>query len=387
MRDDFRPSRRTVLGGLAGASLSTAIGASDGRAANQANGEAMAIRRARLRELGITIGELRTGTENAITDVPGVLVGHATLQRPGVRTGVTAIVPPTEQLDGERIAAGFFSGNGYGKFVGTTQLEERGELETPVLLTGTLSTFRAADALVEWILEQPGHEELHSVNPVVGETNDCRWKRRHHRAEVGAEQVRAALHDARSGPVAEGCVGAGTGTAAFGYKAGIGTASRLVELDGTEHTVGVLVQSNFGGHLRIAGLPVGKELQAPEPRNQGSIVVVAATDAPLDARQLTRIARRCVFGLGATGSGYQEGSGDYGLAFSTSYRREGSTAPESVITGLSAGVLECVEEAVLNSLTTAEPTHGEDGIFFEALPLDRVVEFCGRHGIPAHLPS
>ncbi|MFI6322631.1 P1 family peptidase [Nonomuraea sp. NPDC050556] len=276
-----------------------------------------------------------------ITDVPGVRVGQVSVVRPpDVHTGVTAIVP-----DRLPAAAGVFAGNGYGKLIGSTQLAELGVLETPIVLTATLSAFRAADALVTWMLRRdPG---LLSVNPVVGECNDG-WLSDIAARPITEAHVLEALDTATAGPVAEGCVGAGTGTVAMGFKAGIGTASRTVELG----TLGALVQANFGGTLR------GRKSVGEQPPDDGSCMLVIATDAPLDARQLTRVARRAVFALARVGANYSNGSGDYAIAFSTT---QGPPPPDDRLNPLFAATLDAVEEAVLNSLRAAVTTHGRHG--------------------------
>ncbi|RDD86416.1 P1 family peptidase [Streptomyces parvulus] len=321
--------------------------------------------RPRARDLGLVVGPGVPGPHNAITDVPGVRVGHTTVRRPpDVHSGVTAVVP---DLVGPHtpLPAGVFSGNGYGKLVGTTQLAELGALETPVLLTSTLSAFRVADALVGWMLERPGCEEVRSLNPVVGECNDGLLSDVRARP-VREEHVRAALDTAAGGPVAEGCVGAGTGTVALGFKAGVGTSSRTPEAGGRRRTVGVLVQANFGGTLRVLGRTVtprsagtgpGGPASAPDT---GSCMIVVATDAPLDARQLTRVARRAVFALARTGAAYSHGSGDYAVAFTTR-PAGGPPMADTDLDPLFEAVLDAVEEAVLNSLLAATTTTGIGG--------------------------
>ncbi|WP_030224094.1 P1 family peptidase [Streptomyces sp. NRRL WC-3626] len=325
----------------------------------------------RARDLGLAIGRIAPGPFNAITDVPGVRVGHATVRRPpSVHSGVTAVVPGAV---GPRtpLPAGVFTGNGYGKLIGTTQLAELGTLETPVLLTSTLSAFRVADALVGWMLEQPGCEEVRSLNPVVGECNDGFLSDIRARP-VHAEHVRAALDGASGGPVAEGCVGAGTGTVALGFKAGIGTASRTPDVDGRRFTVGVLVQANFGGTLRVLGRTVPPKADDPAAEGEtGSCMIVVATDAPLDARQLTRVARRAVFALARTGAAYSHGSGDYALAFGT--RPGGAPVADTGLGPLFEAVLDGVEEAVLNSLLAAETTTGFGGRTVAAVRADRLL--------------
>ncbi|MFI9604649.1 P1 family peptidase [Streptomyces sp. NPDC052043] len=333
--------------------------------------------RRRARDLGIVVGHGDTGPLNAITDVPGVRVGHTTVRRPPeVHSGVTAVVPGAVGPNAP-LPAGVFTGNGYGKLIGTTQLTELGTLETPVLLTSTLSAFRVADALVGWMLERPGCGEAQSLNPVVGECNDGLLSDIRARP-VHEEHVRAALDGASGGPVAEGCVGAGTGTVALGFKAGIGTASRTPDLGGRPYTAGVLVQANFGGTLRVLGRRVTPRSLGPtgDPAplaETGSCMIVVATDAPLDARQLTRVARRAVFALARTGAAYSHGSGDYAIAFAT--RPEaGATVADAELGPLFEAVLDAVEEAVLNSLLAATTTTGFGGRTVPALPADRLLD-------------
>ncbi|MFC7885115.1 P1 family peptidase [Streptomyces sp. NPDC057376] len=328
--------------------------------------------RPRSRDLGIVIGTAAPGPLNAITDVPGVRVGHTTVRHePDVHSGVTAVVP---DLVGPRtpLPAGVFTGNGYGKLIGTTQLAELGTLETPVVLTSTLSAFRVADALVGWMLERPGCENVLSLNPVVGECNDGLLSDIRARP-VREEHVRAALDTASGGPVDEGCVGAGTGTVALGFKAGIGTASRVTEVADRRCTAGVLVQANFGGTLRVLGrtlTPGSVGAGTPAPGSDaGSCMIVVATDAPLDARQLTRVARRAVFALARTGAGYSHGSGDYAIAFGTAPPAAGPVA-DAELGPLFEAVLDGVEEAVLNSLLAATTTTGFGGRTAAALPAD-----------------
>lgn len=319
----------------------------------------------RIRALNITIGDLPTGANNAITDVPGIRVGHTTVRAvPRLHTGVTAIVPDTLPLP-----AAIFVGNGFGKLIGITQIQELGEIETPILLTATLSAFRVADALIGWMLQQPGHEKTTSLNPVVGETNDGYLSDIRARP-LTEEHVFAALDGAKSGPVDEGCVGAGTGTRALGYKGGIGTSSRVVHAANSEDaasttigpfTIGALVQSNFGGTLTIQGQPYPAKESAEA--DAGSCMIVVATDAPLDARQLERIARRAVFAMARVGASYSHGSGDYAIAIST---RTNGTVPDSLLSPLFIATMDAVEEALLNSLFTAQTTHGIEGRIQEA---------------------
>ncbi|MFI8306140.1 P1 family peptidase [Streptomyces sp. NPDC085927] len=347
--------------------------------------------RRRARDLGIVIGRAAPGPFNAITDVPGVRVGHTTVRRPpDVHSGVTAVVPDDV---GPRtpLPAGVFTGNGYGKLIGTTQLTELGTLETPVLLTSTLSAFRVADALVGWMLERPGCDEVHSLNPVVGECNDGFLSDVRARP-VHEEHVRAALDGASGGPVAEGCVGAGTGTVALGFKAGIGTASRTLDLAGRCFTAGVLVQANFGGTLRVLGRTVtprsaGRDTDGGAPvAETGSCMIVVATDAPLDARQLTRVARRAVFALARTGAAYSHGSGDYAVAFGT---RPGGGAPvaDAELGPLFEAVLDGVEEAVLNSLLAATTVTGPGGRTVPVLPADALLTALTSPPPPLSPPS
>jgi D-aminopeptidase len=333
------------------------------------------------RDLGVAPGLLSPGSNNAITDVPGVRVGQVTIDNgDDLHTGVTAIVP--EQI-GERrtLPAGLFVGNGYGKLVGATQLAELGEIETPILLTGTLAAFRVADALVTYMLGLPGNEAMTSVNPVVGETNDGYLSDIRSRP-IAESHVLEAIAVASDGPVAEGCVGAGTGTTALGFKAGIGTSSRSVPLaEGDEQAmVGVLVQSNFGGTLRVDGVAIETEAalagvsNASEPQDTergNSCMIVVATDAMLDSRQLTRLATRAVFGMARVGASYSHGSGDYGIAFSTG---DGPMVNGSDIDRLFAAVQDAVEEALLNSLFMATTTIGVGGRVRHAVPLDYVRE-------------
>ncbi|WP_423465237.1 P1 family peptidase [Promicromonospora sp. MS192] len=328
----------------------------------------------RARDLGIVVGALPTGVHNALTDVPGVRVGHTTIvDPPRLHTGVTAIVPDALGPDRRSLPCGLFVGNGFGKLIGATQVAELGALETPILLTATLSAFRAADALVTYVLASPGHETTRTLNPVVGETNDGRLSDIRARPVTEAH-VLAALDGATPGAVAEGCVGAGTGTMALAFKGGIGTSSRLVG----DWTVGALVQSNFSGTLTVRGVPIPADDGAvpagtdrpgtggPEPEGNSCMIVVA-TDAPLDARQLGRVARRAVFAMGRVGSDFTGGSGDYALAFSTpgAASAEGVPRAAEVADGdldpLFAATMDAVEEALLNSVLTATTTVGHRG--------------------------
>jgi D-aminopeptidase len=350
--------------------------------------------RARARALGVAPGIFRPGPANAITDVAGVRVGHATLIiGDSVRTGVTAILPHEGNTFLERVPAAMHVGNGFGKLLGVTQVEELGELESPILLTCTLCVWRAADGLVGWMLEQPGMERVRSINPVVGETNDGQLNAIRSRP-VDAASVRRALDGAKSGAVAEGSVGAGTGTTAFGWKGGIGTSSRLLPAALGGWTVGVLVQSNFGGVLQVMGAPVGRELgryafKNAVERGDGSIMIVVATDAPLSDRNLRRLAARAMMGLARTGASASSGSGDYVIAFSTARTVRRAWDAERLTTtelaneqasGLFQGVIEATEEAIYNSLFTATTVEG-NGARVEAIALERVVEVLRKYGV------
>ncbi|MDE2676658.1 MAG: P1 family peptidase [Gemmatimonadota bacterium] len=398
--------------------------------------------RPRARDLGIEVGVFAAGTYNAITDVRGVLVGHATvISGDDVRTGVTAIRPHGGNLYRDRVPAAIHVGNGFGKLLGVTQVRELGELETPVLLTCTLCVWRAADAMVEWALGMDGMEGVRSINPVVGETNDGGLNDIRSRPVTEAH-VRAALEGAASGPVGEGSVGAGTGTSAFGWKGGIGTSSRVLPGPLGGYAVGVLVQSNFGGILQIAGAPVGRELGrysfrnqvgsrgAPEPEerrgdprrgggasdpgrgggasgrdprgsaggpqveerqgeSQGSIMIVVATDAPLSERNLERVARRAIMGLSRTGSFASNGSGDYVIAFSTAEgvrRRPGedvrsvSDLSNERMSAIFQATVEATEEAVYNSMFKAVAVSSRWGTR-EALLIEATVDVLRRYGV------
>ena len=364
--------------------------ASSGTAAEQ---------RPRARDVGVVIGTMSPGPHNAITDVDGVGIGHATLvEGTRLHTGVTAIVPHAGNMYRQRVPAAIVVGNGFGKLAGITQVQELGEIETPILLTGTLSTWKVADAAVDWLLRQPGMENVRSINPVVGETNDGYLSDIRARPLTPA-LVEQALTRLSYGDVQEGDVGAGAGTVAFGWKGGIGTSSRhLAESDGG-YTVGVLVQSNFGGQLTIAGVPVWKSLpdpaeyarslKVPPPSTgDGSIMMVVATDAPLDAANLQRLARRALVGLARTGSVMSNGSGDYVIAFSTAKENlrdpDVSVQPARSVAGeamtpLFEATAEATEEAIVNSLFRAHTVHGNRGTA-AALPLKPVLDALRRAG-------
>ncbi|HEY9405459.1 MAG TPA: P1 family peptidase [Pyrinomonadaceae bacterium] len=386
--------------------------------------------RPRAREAGVQVGVLQPGASNAITDVEGVRVGHTTIVRGReVRTGVTAILPHAGNLFREKVAGAVFVGNGFGKLAGSTQVNELGEIETPILLTSTLSVPRVSDALVDYMLALPGNEDVRSINPLVAETNDGGLndiRGRH----VTREDVTAAIKNATGGAVEEGAVGAGTGTIAFGFKGGIGTSSRKLPPALGGYTVGALVQTNYGGVLTINGAPVGRELgkfylreeleraaAAPaSPRAgvergktnaddaaDGSIIIVIATDAPVDARNLRRMAARAMMGLGRTGASGSNGSGDYVIAFSNAAEvrvrsggnaRPGETfAPRELkllsndaMSPLFLAVIEATEEAIYNSLFRAQTMTGRGRLTVEALPLERTLEILRRYNALAPKP-
>ena len=349
----------------------------------------IASERPRARQAGIIVGTLPPGPLNAITDVAGVRVGQVTLtEGEKIHTGVTAILPHGGNIFQERVPAAIHVGNGFGKLLGVTQVQELGELETPILLTGTLSVWKTADSMVSWLLAQPGMEDVRSINPVVGETNDGFLSDIRARP-IRPEHVTKALEGAKTGAMEEGAVGAGAGTVAFGWKGGIGTSSRKLPEKTGGYTVGVLVQSNFGGDLTIAGVPVGRELAKREKNSgDGSIMMVIATDAPLDSRNLERLAKRAMTGLARTGSNMSNGSGDYAIAFSTASecrRKRNATihqvkelANESM-TPLFQAVAEATEEAIYNSLFRATTVKGFRGAA-DALPLDRTLEILKKAG-------
>lgn len=369
--------------------------------------DAQAEPRPRARDLNVSPGIFLPGKHNAITDVPGVRVGHLTLIADDrIRTGVTAILPHGDNLFQQKVPGAVFVGNAFGKLAGSTQVEELGTIETPIILTNTLAVGRAMDAVVGYTLDQPGNEQIRSVNSLVGETNDGGLndiRGRH----VKANHVLAAIKSANDGPIAEGCVGAGTGCEAFGWKGGIGTSSRALPKKLGGWNVGVLVQANFGGVLTIDGAPIGEalgrhafaanqrtrfapvELADGDPEANalrgnsadGSCMIVVATDAPLDARELKRLAARAIFGLARTGSSYSNGSGDFAIAFSTSkecrvphgatVRQMRPTLPTDAMSPLFQAVLEATEEAVYNSLLQATTMTG-NGVTVEAIPIEEV---------------
>lgn len=354
--------------------------------------------RPRARDLGLAPGIFAPGAHNAITDVTGVRVGHATVvEGDSVNTGITAVWPHGGNPFLERVPAALVVGNGFGKFVGTSQVQELGELETPILLTCTLCVWRAADAMVAWLLAQPGMAGVRSINPVVGETNDGGLNAIRERP-IRPEHVVAALTGADTGAVAEGSVGAGRGTVAFGFKGGIGTASRVLPDALGGWRVGALVQTNYGGVLQMDGIPVGEALgrhsyrsQVAPERGDGSIIIVLATDAPLGERQLERLAARGLFGLARTGSDASHGSGDYVIAFSTAEavrrprggaRRTQEVLADDAISPVFLAAIEATEEAIYNSLLQATPVRAR-GRTVEPVPLDRLRALLAARGITA----
>jgi D-aminopeptidase len=346
--------------------------------------------RLRAREMGVVVGILPTGVLNAITDIPGVAVGQKTIvEGDNVRTGVTAILPHTGNLFRDKVPGAVFVGNAFGKLAGSTQVNELGEIETPILLTSTLAVPRVADAVIDYMLTLPGNEDVQSINPLVAETNDGRLndvRGRH----ITSLDVAEAIRGATGGAVEEGAVGAGTGTIAFGFKGGIGTSSRKLPSSLGGYTVGVLVQTNFGGVLTINGAPVGRELgvyylkqqlasatqPGAEDRADGSCIIVVGTDAPVDARNLRRLAARTMMGLGRTGSAASNGSGDYAIAFSTN--RQPSLLTNDDMSPLFLAAIEATEEAIYNSLFKAKTTTGR-GISADALPIDKTIQILKKY--------
>lgn len=354
--------------------------------------------RARARDLGVKPGVFAPGALNSITDVRGVRVGHATvIEGDSVRTGITAILPHDGNLYQDRVPAALFVGNGFGKLLGVTQLRELGELETPILLTCTLCVWKAADAMVEWLITKPGMQNVRSINPVVAETNDGTLNAIRSRP-IRPEHVRAALESASTGAVVEGSVGAGAGTVAFGWKGGIGSSSRVLPASLGGWTVGVLVQTNFGGVLQVLGAPVGRELgqysfrrevETSRERGDGSIVMIVATDAPLSDRNLERLAARAIMGLSRTGSSASNGSGDYVIAFSTSTKVRRAFNARTLATeelaneemsGLFQAAVEATEESIYNSLFMATDVTS-NGRTIRAIPLDSVRIILGKYSV------
>lgn len=360
-------------------------------------------KRSRARELGITTGILPTGKWNAITDVPGVTVGHTSvIQGDNVRTGITAIIPHEGNIFQDKVAAAVYVGNGFGKMMGISQIQELGNIETPILLTNTLNAPKVADALIDYMTKLPGNERVRSVNTVIGETNDGGLndiRGRH----VQAEHVLQSLTKAASGPVAEGNVGAGVGTETLGFKGGIGTASRKLPASKGGYTVGVLVQSNFGGVLQINGAPVGRELQnfymmeKKEPyKADGSCMIIIATDAPLSSRNLERLAKRSYISFGNVGGFSSNGSGDYSIAFSTNpavrvpYNNKNKIEMDvkdvhnDELSALFMAVWEATEEALLNSMFMAEDMTGINNRKVKALPIKETLEILKKYNALNH---
>ena len=359
--------------------------------------------RPRARDLGITPGTLDPGAHNAITDVAGVRVGQVTVvQGDTVRTGVTAVLSHSGNLFQQKVAGAVFIGNAFGKLAGSTQVDELGTIESPIVLTNTLSVGTALEAIVRWTVAQPGNENVRSVNGLVGETNDGGLNdiRGLH---VTGEHVRSAIANAKDGAVEEGAVGAGAGTVAFGWKGGIGTSSRLVKQRDGQYTVGVLVQTNYGGKLTIAGVPVWKELsprtalggnedlssglsavarsaevEARSAKEDGSCMIVVATDAPLSARDLKRLAARAIYAMARTGSTFSNGSGDFAIAFSTKSLGQVSL-PTDAVSGLFEAAMDATEEAIYNSMLKATDTTG-NGRTVRALPVDDVRTLLRKYG-------
>lgn len=351
---------------------------------------------ARARDFGIVVGVLPTGENNAITDVTGVTVGHKTRNEgQAIRTGVTVILPHAGNIFQEKVAAAVYVANGFGKLIGSTQVEELGVLETPIALTNTLNVFRVADALIDYTLQQKGTESLRSINPLVGETNDG-YLNDIQRRVVTEQDVFEAIANCSAGPVPEGSVGAGTGTICFGFKGGIGTSSRILPESRGGFTVGVLVQTNFGGILEINGAPVGKELGQyylkDELSADGSCMIIVATDAPLSSRNLKRLAKRAILGLAKTGGFCSNGSGDYVIAFSTHpdcrvpYHSEG-ISKQSVdmnnddMSPLFLAAVEATQEAIYNSLFTAPTVKGWKGHEVKSIPINKVLEILKKYNV------
>jgi D-aminopeptidase len=350
----------------------------------------------RVRDYGIEIGVLKTGTLNAITDVAGVKVGHETIiEGDSIRTGVTAIVPHEANIFQQKVPAAIYIGNGFGKLAGYSQVKELGNIETPIILTNTLSVPTASDALITYTLEQLENKDVRSVNSVVGETNDG-WLNDIRGRHVKESHVLSAIQNAKSGVVTEGNIGAGTGTICFGYKGGIGTSSRVIPKTLGGFTVGVLVQTNFGGVLEINGVPIAKELNKYPYKDKilndadGSCMIVVITDAPLSSRNLERLAKRAIMGLAKTGGIASNGSGDYVIAISTAKENRILNTSKSIfnekkelrneeISPLFLATIEATEEAILNSLFAAQTMIGRDNHVIESLPIDRVITIMKKY--------
>jgi D-aminopeptidase len=346
--------------------------------------------RPRAREAGVVVGILPVGPQNAITDVAGVTVGHKTIiQGENIRTGITAILPHKGNLFRDKVSGAVFVGNAFGKIFGSTQVNELGEIETPILLTSTLAVPRVADGVFDYMLAMPGNEDVQSINPLVGETNDG-WLNDIRARRITSTDVAEAIRGAKGGAVDEGAVGAGTGTVAFGFKGGVGTSSRKLPANLGGYTVGVLVQTNFGGVLTINGAPVGRELGKYYLKEQldqtgggggnradGSCMIVVATDAPVDSRNLSRLAARTMMGLARTGSAASNGSGDYAIAFSTN-RQSTTLLSNDDMSPLFLAAIEATEEAVYNSLFKAKTTTGR-GHTIDELPIDKTIKILKKY--------
>ncbi len=351
----------------------------------------------RAREIGIQIGVLRPGKWNAITDVHGVKVGHATvIQSSDIRTGVTAVLPHGGNVFARKVPAAIFVGNGFGKLAGVTQVDELGNIETPILLTNTLNVPKVADALIDYMLSVEGNSAIRSINPVVGETNDA-WLNNIQARAVTREHVVSAITNSTTGPVDEGCVGAGTGTLCLGFKGGIGTSSRVLPESAGGYTVGILVQTNFGGILEVNGAPVGRELGRYSGKDQlkyedgdGSCMIVVATDAPLSSRNLKRLAKRAYLALAKVGAYSSNGSGDYVIAFSNypdnliaheaaSATRKAELLRNEKLSPLFLAAVEATQEAILNSILKATPMTGRDGHQMDAIAIDSLIAICKKY--------
>ena len=355
----------------------------------------------RARDLGIIVGKLPPGPLNAMTDVRPIRVGHVTIvQGENIRTGVTVILPHPGNLFREKVPGAVVVGNGFGKLIGSTQVNELGEIESPIVLTNTLSVFNAARGVLDFMLNRPGNEHVRSFNPLVAECNDG-WLNDIRARVVTPQHVLRAIKRARTGPIAEGAVGAGTGMRALGWKGGIGTASRQIRLDGHTWTLGILVLANFGGTLHINGLPIPPDTTAVSPgKHRGSAIVVIATDAPINAFGLRRLARRTFLGLARTGSVMHHGSGDYAIAFSVhpglriTYNRNVrplSQRPiplrDADLNPFFAAVVEATQEAVYNALLRADTVRGWQGHIAHAVPYETIVRIGRLHGMPWQIPK
>lgn len=350
----------------------------------------------RARELGLSIGILPPGKTNSIVDVAGVKVGHKTvIEGDSIRTGVTVILPHSGNLFTEKVPAAIYVGNGFGKLIGYTQVEELGYIETPIALTNTLNVFKVADALIDYMISLPQNENIQSINPVVGETNDGYLNNIRARA-VTKKHVLEAIRSATSERVEEGALGAGTGTICFGFKGGIGTSSRKLPPNRGGYTVGVLVQTNFGGVLSVNGAPVGQELgkyyMKTDLQEKGSCMIVVATDAPLSVRNLKRLAKRAILGLARTGGFGSNGSGDYVIAFSTNpqcrilansktHIRKVPVLSNNAMSPLFLAAVEATQEAIYNSMFMAKTVRGYKGHEIKSIPLDKVIEICKKYRV------